>query len=302
MITNSDYFQRLKVASIKVTEVLTSKGVTADKLCFGGEGKIRVKKVTIPNDPNSNFLGNRAMGDWAEEALKRTINSQQKIHQVLHYGDTNELAAGDELFKEYYLSELESTRVYGKRPDLLLYEIGNLPAKDAIADKPISASEEVAKLALAAIEVRSSKFRAVQYMQVRERDRINGKKGVRLSPSFTVKVEDLIIVYRWMERFGVRQSYMQVFLDSIFGINFLHIFELIGEGKNIVIETPKKSQEKATIMIPITLGRQVASCSTAPTFRLRIQETRLGRVDAFVAPEAGEFVLDDENLNAVLLS
>ena len=39
MITNSDYFQRLKLASVKVTEVLTSKGVSADKLCFGGGGQ-----------------------------------------------------------------------------------------------------------------------------------------------------------------------------------------------------------------------------------------------------------------------
>ena len=69
-------------------------------------GKIPVKKPRIPIDPYSNFLGNRAMGDWAEEALKNTINTQQKIHQALHYGDTNELATGDELFKEYYLSEL----------------------------------------------------------------------------------------------------------------------------------------------------------------------------------------------------
>lgn len=302
MISKSDYFERLKLASVKVTEVLTSKGVSADKLCFGGEGKIPVKKPRIPIDPNSNFLGNRAMGDWAEEALKSTINSQQKIYQALHYGDTNELAAGDELFKEYYLSELESTRVYGKRPDLLLYGVGNLPAKDALADKPISATEEVAKLALAAIEVRSSKFRAIQYMRVREEEKVNGKKGVRLCPSFTVKVEDLIIVYRWMEKFHVRQSYMQVFLDSIFGINFLDIFELIGEGKNIIIEKPKQSQEKATIMIPITLGHQVASCATPPTFRMRIQETRLGRVDAFVAPEAGAFVLNGDNLNAVLFA
>lgn len=159
------------------------------------------------------------------------------------------------MFKKYYLSELESTRVYGKRPDLLLYGVDNLPAGNALADKPISATEEVAKLALAAIEVRSSKFRAIHYMCVREEERENGKKGVRLCPSFTVKVEDLIIVYRWMERFRVKQSYMQVFLDSIFGINFLNIFELIGEGKNIVIEKPKQSQEKATIMVTIQVEK-----------------------------------------------
>lgn len=63
MISEPDYFQRLKLASVKVTEVLTSKGVAADKLCFGGEGEVPVKKLRIPTDPNSNFLGNRAMED-----------------------------------------------------------------------------------------------------------------------------------------------------------------------------------------------------------------------------------------------
>ena len=67
MITNSAYFQRLKLASVKVTEVLISKGVSADKLCFGGGGKIPAKKPRIPIDPNSNFLGNRAMGDWVKK-------------------------------------------------------------------------------------------------------------------------------------------------------------------------------------------------------------------------------------------
>ena len=60
----SIYFSRLKKATVKVRDVLLSKGVSADKLCFGGEGVPPSKKPRIPVDPNSNFPGNRAMGDW----------------------------------------------------------------------------------------------------------------------------------------------------------------------------------------------------------------------------------------------
>jgi hypothetical protein len=164
----------------------------------------------------------------------------------------------------------------------------------------VTETEAFASQALAAVEVRSSKFKALQYMRVRELERETGAKVDRLCPSFTVKVEDLIIVYRWMERFQVPECYTQVFFDSIFGINFLQIFEVIGSGKGFKIETPRQSQLKATIMIPITSGHQIAVSSEPPEFRTEIRETRLGRVDAFVAPVGGKFTLDPVALNAVL--
>lgn len=53
-------------------------------------------------------------------------------------------------------------------------------------------------------------------------------------------------------------------------------------------------------MIPITLGKQIAACIEPPEFRTEIRETRLGRVDAFVSPVGGKFVLDPIALNVVL--
>jgi hypothetical protein len=58
-------------------------------------------------------------------------------------------------------------------------------------------TEAMVKRALAAIEVRSSKFEALKYMAVRQKQRDDGNKTGRETPSFTVKVEDLVIVYRW---------------------------------------------------------------------------------------------------------
>lgn len=56
-------FSKLKQAANRVSQVLSAKGVAADRVCFGGEGSPLTKKPRIPVDANSNFLGNRAMGD-----------------------------------------------------------------------------------------------------------------------------------------------------------------------------------------------------------------------------------------------
>ena len=143
------------------------------------------------------------------------------------------------------------------------------------------------KQAAAAIEVRSSKFEALTYMAVRQRQREAGNSTGRETPSFTVKVEDLIIVYRWLERHGVPQTYCQVFFDSVFAINFLDIFATIASGTGYAIETPTKSQEKATIMIPITRGVQVGTATALPSFAAEHRVTALGRHDAYAGGSCG---------------
>lgn len=122
----------------------------------------------------------------------------------------------------------------------------------------------------------------------------------REAPSFTVKVEDLVIVYRWLERNRVPQAYCQVFFDSVFAVNFLDVFRLIGSDGDYCIEKPRKSQEKATIMIPITAGVQVARATDLPTFAAEHRETALGRHDAYVVPQGGGFVLNAQNMRRVL--
>jgi len=138
-------------------------------------------------------------------------------------------------------------------------------------------------------------------MAVRAAERKSGKSGGRETPSFTVKVEDLVIVYRWLEQHGVPQSYFQVFFDSIFAINFLDIFAIIASGTGYKIETPAKSQEKATIMIPITRGLQVGKSISTPTFAAEHRITKLGRHDAYVRLVGGGFELDAPKICQVLL-
>jgi hypothetical protein len=92
-----------------------------------------------------------------------------------------------------------------------------------------------------------------------------------------------------------------VFFDSVFAINFLDIFAIIASGDGYSIETPAKSQEKSTIMIPITRGAQVGKATSLPTFAAEHRVTELGRHDAYVVPQGGGFALDAAAMKKVLL-
>lgn len=297
---NAAYLARLKNTLPAVIKTLEQKGIEARHLEFGGEGKPPAKKITVPTDARSEFLANRAMGDWAEHSLSLALRPVFTDLKVVQYGNTDRIAAGHPEFKARYLAGIEETRRFGKRPDLLILP-GHVSAPDDISELSHDESDVLVNQAHASIEVRSSKFEALTYMRVRQQQREAGNKAARETPSFTVKVEDLIIVYRWLERYGVVQSYCQVFFDSIFAINFLDIFSIIASGTGFTIETPAKSQEKATIMIPITSGAKIGTATELPRFEAEHRVTELGRHDAFVVPCGGGFSLDAEATRRVLL-
>ena len=217
------------------------------------------------------------------------------------YGETNRLAAGHPEFRASYLAGLEQTRQFGKRPDLLVFPATARVDTD-ISERSQAETAALVKRALAAIEVRSSKFEALTYIAVRKRQHDAGKTSSRETPSFTVKVEDLVIVYRWLERHHVPETYCQVFFDSVFAINFLDIFAIVASGTGFTIETPEKSQEKATMMIPITSGTQIGHATSMPTFAAEHRVTELGRHDAYVVPQGGGFELDAAATRRVLLA
>ena len=54
------------------------------KLSFDAEEKLD-QKIRPPTDANSEFLANRAMGDWAENLIINQINSDKK-YLALRYG------------------------------------------------------------------------------------------------------------------------------------------------------------------------------------------------------------------------
>ncbi len=297
----STYYRSISQAKEDVIQVLRSKGIEERYLQFGGEGAKPEKKVRAPTDARSEFLANRAMGDWAEDVVTHSVKSIDRSWAVTQYGDTESIAAGEEGFSDLYIAGVEDVRKFGKRPDLLVLPASsNVPPN--ISSLIRSDSDPYVAKSLAAIEVRSSKFMALQYMEVRNSDLKNGKKSDRMTPSFTVKVEDLVIVYRWIERYGVSQTYCQVFFDSMWAINVLDIFKIIGSGVGFKIETPAKSQLKSTIMIPITSGSKVGTFVEPPDFQVETKSTRLGRLDAFVRPIGGKVQTDATAFRKVLFA
>jgi len=161
-------FARLQETLNCVVSILREKGVHERHLSFGGEGVVPTRKPTVPTDARSEFLANRAMGDWAERLLADAIIHACPEWRVSQYGDTDRIAAGHSDFKASYLAGLERTRQFGKRPDLLLF-----PAHAAVAADVSALShgetEALVQQAVAAVEVRSSKFDALTYMAVRKR-------------------------------------------------------------------------------------------------------------------------------------
>jgi len=195
---------------------------------------------------------------------------------------------------------LLETKEYGKRPDFLVFPSGATFGGDLCA-QPCEKTETIVKQAIAAVEVRSSKLDALKYIGARKAQRDAGKKVSRDAPSFTVKVEDLVIVYRWIERYGIPESYFQVFLDSVFAINFLEIFTLIASGENYKLDKHERSQGKPTIMIPITRGYEIVHSIKQPTISAKYHVTDMGRYEAYLIPEGGEFALNTDVTKNVLL-
>jgi hypothetical protein len=291
------YLDHLSDAVSAAARALEKQKIDARYLQFGGPGDPPTKRIRVPTDAFSEFLANRAMGDWAEITLAGAIRDACSEWRVVPYGDADRIAAGEPGFSDFYLGRSESVRLYGKRPDLLIVPGASACPNDLSALSYVE-SEDYARHAVAAIEVRSSKFEVFKYMAARAES--TGKTKAKETLSFTVKVEDLQIVYRWLERHPIPQLYCQVFFDAAFAISVLDILKIIAaEPKTYVIERDAANQLKTTIKIPVTSGRQIGWIQ-APDFRAEHRVTRLGRHDAFVVPTGGRAQIDAQALRETI--
>lgn len=285
------YIDQINKSIDDAVRKLTALGAPKELLKFGGVGDVPAKAPRAPGDARSEFLANRAMGDWAEGLLASSLRAVLPDHTVSHYGDSDRIAAGSEGFKEFYYARLEDVRLRGKRPDLLVFPRSVTDISD-LTQKSTEELTDLVRKASAAIEVRSSKVEALHYMKVKA-DRKAGKKlNDKDFLSFTVKIEDLRIVHRWIERHNVPQAYVQVFFDSIYALSVHEIFSIIASGTGFRLETPDKSQGKNTIMIPITSGTRIDAHTTMPDFAVEKRRTELGRHDAYVVPTGGATKID----------
>lgn len=249
-----------------------------------------------PGDARSEFLGNRAMGDWAEQMVQTGLNDLNMGVRFIKYGNADDIVAGDPDFCKFYDVYQEELASTGKRPDLLMIDQKDVDPmwEDDVSLQPASRLAEITAKAEAAIEVRSSKFMALKYAEQREQQvREHPKAKVRLCQSFTPKLEDLGVVKRWIGSFGVLHYYLQVFFDCAYIISLVNILTIIADRpESYDVEKNRNNQEKPTIHIPVSEGTKIAVFRELPEFRAEVRETNLHRLDAYVVPVGGLIHID----------
>jgi len=122
--------------------------------------------------------------------------------------------------------------------------------------------------------------------------------------SITPKVEDIKVVYKWIESFNVPHFYFQVFFDKVYGISFEQILKIISdpdnEGTIFSVERDTKNQNKTTIKINSKSGVQVAYKVDEPEHESVRKEMDRGRLLFYVTFKGGTAYLDLDNLRNVL--
>ena len=114
--------------------------------------------------------------------------------------------------------------------------------------------------------------------------------------SITPKLEDLALVNRWIQHFGVRHHYLQVFFDKAYVIPFQRILEIASdpqnEGEIFSIEQDTKNQRKTTIKIDIGICREILGRIDMPQHRSALKELDRGRLLFYVTFHGGAGYLD----------
>ncbi len=122
--------------------------------------------------------------------------------------------------------------------------------------------------------------------------------------SITPKVEDIKVVYKWIETFNVPHFYFQVFFDKVYGISFEQILKIISDPDNdgviFSVETDTKNQNKTTIKINSKSGIPIASKVDEPLHESVRKEMDRGRLLFYVTFKGGTAYLDIENLRTIL--
>ena len=125
--------------------------------------------------------------------------------------------------------------------------------------------------------------------------------------SITPKVEDLILVNRWIQTFGVQHHYIQVFFDKAFIIPFTRILEIVSDSDNegpiFSVERDTKNQGKTTIKVDVQVGKEILGRIDLPQHQSAMKELERGRLLFYVTFQGGKGYLDqsvflDEIVNA----
>ena len=124
--------------------------------------------------------------------------------------------------------------------------------------------------------------------------------------SITPKLEDLALVNRWIQHFGVRHYYLQVFFDKAYIIPFQRILEIASdpqnEGEIFSVEQDTKNQRKTTIKIDVGVCPEILGRIDMPEHRSALKELDRGRILFYVTFQGGAGYLDQEVFNDAFIS
>jgi hypothetical protein len=262
------------------------------------------KRSNPPTQAFSEFITNREQGDWAEDLLFRAIQEVDQGIVPVKYGRTDKIVAGEPGFKEFYNKYQDELDELGKRPDLLIFKRNDYNDKwnHDITSLETETSDRVIPNAIAAFEIRSSAFLVEEYKKYVVKS--VKAKGKRQFLSFTPKVEDIYVIYRWIKRYGVPHFYVQVFFDKVYCISFEDILGIVAdeEARNNIffVEKNAKNQFKSTIHIDIDKGSCLAEKVQLPEHKSEVKKLERGRLLFYVTFKGGCTQIDLTSLMRIL--
>lgn len=260
----------------------------------------------VPTQAFGEFLTNREQGDWAENSVLKAINKQFEGIIAVPYGKNENLIAGDPGFKEFYKDYKKELSLIGKRPDILIFkkEIFEKYKEKDLTKLTIEEQIEIVPNAIAGIEVRSSAYLSNKYIPKEDRPNL----------TFTPKIEDFLVVKKWINTFNVPHYYLQVFFDSAFIISYEHILEIIKnsekKGRNnkkfyindkftFLLDNAPKNQFKSTINIFLDSGLKISDNVSFPLLEAKTKELANGRLLNYITFNSSDITLN-ENFSSYL--
>jgi hypothetical protein len=262
---------------------------------------LRRQKGRMPTQAFSDFAIHREQGDWAEQIIMQSLQDNITGYRVIKYGRTDDIMAGEPGFPQFYNRYQRELDTIGKRPDLLLFSLRDYPDNQPsdISMEDVIKLSDVIRKALAAFEIRSSSFLSKEYASKVEK----GKRG-RKFLSFTVKIEDLISVIKWISEYGVPHFYVQVFFDTAYIIPFHEILGLIAdrrsEGDRYTIERNEKNQRKTTIHIDLKEGFVLGDIVEPPQHYSAVKHLERGRLLHYVKFRGGKMRIHPESVSKLI--
>jgi len=265
--------------------------------------KAKRKRGTAPTQAFSDFLTHAEQGDWAETLFFNALKTSSIPYVPVKYGRSEKIIAGDPRFKEFYNAYQDELDSIGKRPDVLLFNPADYDKTwgEDVAAYSLKDLIPIVKKAVAGFEVRSSAYLTRKFKP----------KDDKPFLSFTPKVEDLLVVLKWINTFNVPHYYVQVFFDAMYIISFKDILILLRDAQKdekgiknkkiigsikgkpaFVIEKNPKNQFKETIHIFLNSGYVLYTGEINPTLIASKKELASGRLLHYVTFEGGTVNLD----------